>query len=69
MKSSTPAMKAATTTELHPARRCSHEIEPVSASERNENKPLITNAPTTAPHRLREPPTTSIASVKKVKSR
>ena len=62
-------MNAATTTELQPARRCSHEIDSVSASERNEKRPLITSAPTTAPQRLREPPTTSIASVRNVKSR
>ena len=39
---------------------------PCSASFRNELRPLITRAPTTAPQRLVAPPTTSIASVMKV---
>jgi hypothetical protein len=59
-------MKAATTTELVPAPTWSQLIASVSASPRNESSPLITSAPTTAPNRLLEPPTTSIARVRNV---
>src|SRR5581483_135255 len=42
---------------------------PLSAEARNESRALIARAPMTAPHRLDAPPTTSIASVTKVRSR
>ena len=42
---------------------------PFSAVSRRELTPLTSRAPTTAPQRLRTPPITSMASVRKVRSR
>ena len=69
---STSAMIAARKTSRVPDGRSSlspSTCTPFSAWLRNESSPLTASAPTTAPQRLVSPPTTSIASVRKVSSR